>query len=271
MTIKLKTAKEVEKHPPGTCTAAQCRQEDTTGYAPGVAFPADKGKVFLCAKHREVLEAEHTAAAVPQDAPEPALTTDSGALEREGKEAGDVLAQVKQFAIVTQEDMDFADECLGDVKAKLKTLKKMREEATKPMNEALAKVRSWFKPAETFYSEAESVWKQKMAAFLAVQAKAQHDALLAVQAAHQTGDTQKVADAMIKAVVADVALPSKVSVIARWAFRVVNPLELPEEFLKIVPDMDAISAAVAAVPTTAAPAVIPGVEVFRDDTVVRRT
>lgn len=268
--MKLKTVKKDEERPSWICSVNTCKhEEDLTGYMPGVAFPASRGQVWLCPNHVKMLDEEHEMETrkEPIQEEDKIVKADTAELEKEGKEAEEILVMVQAFQIIKQEDMDFANECLGEVKSKLKYLKKMREEATKPMSEALDKVRSWFKPAETFYKKAEDVWKQKMAAFAIVQAEAQRKALEQVQEAHTTGDVQQVAEAMTKAVSADVVLPSKVSVIKRWAFQVEDISKVPEEFLKVIPDNEKIQATINAADGNLQ---ISGINIFRDDIVTRR-
>jgi hypothetical protein len=182
-------------------------------------------------------------------------------------EAGEILDLVKRFEITDQPAMDLADEALAEVKAKLKWLEKKRKAATGPMLEALEEIRSWFRPAETYYKEAEGVWKSKMSAFRQVQEVAQRKALQAVQAAHQAGDVTEVAAAMTRAVAADVVLPSSVSIRKRWVAVVYNWDKLPAEYWTRVPDLDKIQTAVE---LSEGQIEIPGVRVDRKDIVIQR-
>lgn len=187
-------------------------------------------------------------------------------LEAEGAEAGQILVLVKDFQITDQESMDFANEGLADVKAKIKWLETKRKEATSPMLQALEAVRSWFRPAEKFYGEAEKIWKSKMSAYAQVQDRAQAKALAEVQAAHQSCDVEEVAQAMTQAVKADVVLPSNISITKRWRHNVVAPDLVPRNMCS--PDPRKIQAAVDASEGAVA---IPGVAIFPDDVVTQRS
>ena len=187
------------------------------------------------------------------------------ALEKESAEAGEILALVKAYEITDQPSMDLANESLGEVKARLKWIEAKRKEATGPMLAALEAVRSWFRPAEQFYKDAERVWKDKIGAYFQVQAEAQARALAAVQSAHDAGDARAVAQAMTKAVSADVEMPRNVSVVKRWDFEIVHPDAVPRDMCG--PDPAKIRAAVN---LTDGAIEIPGVRIFRSDTVVQR-
>lgn len=188
-------------------------------------------------------------------------------LTQAATEAGEILDLVRRFEITDQPAMDLANEALSDVKAKLRWLEKKRKAATGPMLEALEEVRSWFRPAETYYKEAESLWKSKMSAFRLVQETAQRKALEAVQTAHQAGDVGEVARAMTRAVQADVVLPPNVSIRKRWCCTVTDIGLLPDEYWIKLPDLDKIQAAV---DISDGKIEIPGVRVERKDIVIQR-
>ena len=184
----------------------------------------------------------------------------------ESAEAQDVLTMVQKFEIVKQEDMDFANECLGEVKGKLKALEKMRKEATDPLNKALTTIRGWFKPAEKFYEQSEDVWKKKIGAFCLVQAQLQTEAMQKVEEAHAQSDVRGVAQALSVATQAEVTLPQNVSIIEKWDFEITDAAKIPFEFYSIDPSkIDVV------VKSQKGSTQIPGVRVFRNDTVVRRS
>jgi len=263
--------KQDKNRTPTTCDYARCScEEGLVGYGPGIVADSERGMINLCSKHAEEREREKEAArpaalAVVTPPAAPDSGADQQALMQEASEAKDILALVEKFEIVAQADMDFADSCLGEVKGKLKTLKAMREEATRPMNEALKKVRSWFAPAEDFYTRAEGIWKRKISAFQIVQAEAQRKALAAVQVAHAAGDTKAVAQAMTVAAQTQVELPKSLSVREAWAFEVINPDLVPREYCS--PDATKLRQAVGA---SKGQIEIPGVTVRREDVVVKR-
>lgn len=189
-----------------------------------------------------------------------------GDLEHEVQESKEVLEMVKEYQIVTQPDMDFANECLVEIKTKLKGLKARKEEATKPLNAALKVVRSWFSPVEDFYGQAEAIWKDKMGKWHLAEAEKQRQALAAVQAAHAAGDVQGVATAMATAAQATVEIPRNITVKEVWNFVVTDPAAVPREYCS--PDVAKIAAVVEALGDKAN---IPGVSVSLGTQVIARS
>lgn len=273
-----------KKIPEMACAASGCKEsEDLTGYAAGMAFDESLGNVFLCSTHIYELERERqTAPAKIVDADRPVrphderlasaiLATvpsgpdvDQAALVQEADEARDVLAMVKEFQIVAQGDMDFANECLADVKGKIRAYKAKKEEATKPLNAALKAIRGWFGPVEDFYGQAEDIWKAKIGAWTLAEAERQRQALEAVQVAHRAGDVAGVAQAMAIATQATVSVPTNVTVRAVWSFEVETPDLVPREYCS--PDDKKIRTMVMA--SDGAP--IPGVRIWKDTAVSQR-
>ena len=194
-------------------------------------------------------------------APDPALA-------KEADEAKEVRAMVQAYQIVTQADMDFADECVRDVKAKLKELEAKKKKATGHLNEALKEIRSWFAPAAEFYGQAEIIWKQKIGQWKIAEDEKQRQALAAVQEAHKTGDVQGVAAAMAVAAQATVEVPRNQTVRLVWRFAVESPELVPREFCS--PDDKKIAPVVEALGLAAAET-IPGIRVWKDaDVIVRQ-
>lgn len=254
------------------CNAARCAQDkDLVAYAPGVAFPKAEGQVTLCPDHVARRDKERAAEA-PADkaiAAAPAMFEAQDKMEAElateARDAKEILAMVRSFQVNGQEDINFANGCLGDVKDKLKELKSKREEATRPMNAALKAIRGWFKPAEEFYTEAEGIWKEKIRDGLSALEARQRAALNAAAEAHQAGDLSSVTEAMVVASQATASAPANVSIVRHWTFTITDEALIPREYL--TPDLQKIGAVVRAMGDQAN---IPGVRADRDDTVVRR-
>ena len=299
--MKLKAKKKTEPRALDVCQASRCKQtEDLVSFAAGARFPIEDGEVVLCDRHRKMSEplinnenavmnilasesSMSSAAVIPADQTnylpdgtmtgferiEPRYPTtgkdemDEARLAGEAEEAKAILTMVNEFQIVTQEDMEFANECLGDVKGKLKELKKEREGVTKPLNAALTKVRGWFKPVETFYKEAEKGWKDRIVAWTLAQAEAQRQALEVVQEAHARGDVTAVAQAMTAASEATAELPDNVTVQERWIVEITDNFAVPSDYWS--PDIKKIQDAVAGGIRE-----IPGCNIYREDIVTRR-
>jgi hypothetical protein len=249
------------------CHAARCQKDDDlVAYAPGVAFPKEEGQVTLCPEHVKRRDKEKEADEGPQALSakdtEKALQT---ALAAEATEAGEVLGMVKSFRVECQSDVDFANDALGEVKAKLKDLKAKKERATQPLNAALKAIRGWFKPAEEFYAECEELWKLKIRDGMKALEAAQLRALAAASAAHESNDLDLMAESMAQASFATAELPANVSIVERWTWKVLDESLVPREYLML--DEAKIGAVVRAMKGAAR---IPGIETVPDDIVVRR-
>jgi len=255
------------------CNAARCSQDkELVAYAPGVAFSKEEGGVTLCPAHAEKRDEERAsngaAASVPT--PPPATHQEPNealqqSLAAEAKDAKEILAMVRAYRIEGQADVNFANECLGEVKIKLKEIKAKREEATLPMNAALKAIRGWFKPAVDFYAEAEAIWKERILEGLDRLADMQRRALDAAAEAHREGDLTAVTEAMSVASQATIEAPANVSVVERWSWRITDAALIPREYL--CPDEAKISGVVQAMKRDTT---IPGIEAYPDNTLTRR-
>lgn len=67
--------------------------------------------------------------------------------------------------IKTKEDLVPATELLGKIKSVGKIIKDKKEGMTKPINEALKNIRSFFSPVELQFNNAETIVKRKMEIF----------------------------------------------------------------------------------------------------------
>lgn len=190
---------------------------------------------------------------------------DTVQLAVEVEEAKDVLVMVKEFQIVNQPDMNFANECLVDVKGRLEHYEVEKKRATAPMNEALKVVRGWFKPLEDFYGQAEDIWKDKIGTWHLAEAERQRQALAAVQQAHKAGDVQGVATAMAVAAQSTIETPTNLTVKEVWKFTVTDPAAVPREYCS--PDANKIKAVVEALGDKAN---IPGVSVSLGTSIIAR-
>lgn len=272
--LKLKKLKKDEEYPTDKCSASRCKAPPTVFHPPGPRWPV---AVALCAKHQQALEADASASAVKSSValvPDPvseegtALIPEDDtqqSLAQEAEDAKDALAMIQEFEIAEQADYDFANEALGDAKSSWKALETRKKKATGPLNQSLKEIRSWFKPAQDFYAQAERLLKGKLAEAHRKAREEQDRALREAQEAHQTGDVEAVREALVQSQAVEIAQADNVSVIASWDFEIVDVKLLPREYL--IPDEKAIRGVVKSLGGEAA---IPGVRVFTKDTVVRR-
>src|SRR3990167_4428986 len=75
--------------------------------------------------------------------------------------APDVAALI-QMPLDSDEDRAFLTGALQDLKTQAKVIEAKKEEATKPLNEALKAVRAWFKPVEELLKRVETEGKRKI-------------------------------------------------------------------------------------------------------------
>jgi hypothetical protein len=276
--MRLKRIKKDEAHNLDMCAVSRCRQQAELVYDIGVAWPAKEGKVGLCGRHAEARELERTqeAADAPPPAPEPegefpvaplmdiAVRKDA---ELEAAEAEETLQMLRDMPVAGQADIDFANECLGDVKGKVKRLKKIRTETTKPLRDVLDTMRGWFASPLALYEQAEQILKSKIRDgmdSLEAQRTAQ---IAAASQAHQQGDLQAVQALVGAANAAEVHQPDNVTRTEHYAFRVDAPDLVPRELCS--PDERKIRAYLS-IHKAAAIGAVAGVTVWREDIIGRR-
>ncbi|MBW2672104.1 MAG: hypothetical protein JRD89_01645 [Deltaproteobacteria bacterium] len=241
----------------------------------GAFFPLDKGVIPLCWPHD--FEAQHLALGLQETAPaalelpppeviptEEIPSPEAMALEK-AEFAKEELVGIKSLEIDSQEDLDFANEILAEVKKKFKEIDAEEKGVTQPINASLKKIRDWFRPAKTAYTEAEKILKSKILAGIeAIQAR-QDAALLALQEAHKEQNVAATASALAVVQESAIEQPSNVSVIKKWAYRVVDFALVPREYCAPSPEL--LKAAVKASDGTIK---IPGVEIFEESTLSQR-
>ncbi len=179
-------------------------------------------------------------------------------------EARDIAASVKLFVILTQEDLDLANDTTKDVKRKFKDTEERRTSITKPINEGLRRVNAVFKPLLDQYSQSESLLKQKVAAGLKYLQAEQTRKLQEVAVLSQAGDMVG-AKAMLLST-PDAALPSGTSIREILKYKVVDISKVPDEYLLLVVNDAAVQVALASGAKE-----IPGIEIYTEDSVTTRT
>lgn len=272
--IKLKRLKKDADYPKSQCAASGCKRKSSVMHGPGTTFPKEYGLVPLCDVHNDTAEAEdqppkEPEAKEPEGKEQPAALIPGAAVQAEllaeASEAKEVLDMVRKYEIDGQEDYDFANEALGDVKAAWKDLDAKQKKVTKPLNDVLKEVRGWFKPAKDFYSQAEALWKSKILDAHKRAEEEQDKALRAAQEAHQSGDVEAVREAMVRSNVSEIQQASNVTLSKSWDFEIVDAGKIPREYL--IPDVKAISGVIKSLGDRAN---IPGIRVFEKTSVIRR-
>lgn len=234
------------KSRPDRCSASFCVVTDdlTT-----VDFPG-RGPEPLCPIHLQEHNVTETAivpASVQQEA------------TNEAVDAADALVSIRTFEIVDNDTLDFAAEILAEVKGKNNRLEEMKQTATKPMNDALKAVRSWFAPAQNHYAEAEQIIKGKIAAY---HREVEARRLAALVKIDDAADSKTITVALGELGAAQKPVTKGVSVTEVWAFEITDPALLPREYL--MPDEVKIRK------VSLAGIEIPGVRRFKESRVASR-
>lgn len=170
--------------------------------------------------------------------------------------ATDMLEQLRQVQLSSQEELEEAGELLTEVKRRAKVLESARKEITTPMLAAKKKVDDLFRPPLKLLEECEAVLKAKVQVYM----REQEAAVLA-----SIGELQAHSETL--APVELPALPSNMSERRVWTIEVEHPELVPREFLMV--DEAKIMALIKAV--GGENVVIPGVKVFQERQLAVRT
>lgn len=189
--------------------------------------------------------------------PNTALATEIAAEATMATSARDSL---RELPVSTPAQIALASELLVDVKGRYKVLEERLQEITKPLNAGLKSVRDLFRPPMDAYTEAENILKRKIADAHAAIAAENQRAMLAAQAALQSGDVRGAA-------LATTTMQERVEVPGVrtqevLTYRVVDARLVPREFLMV--DDRAVRAHIAAYGERP----IPGIVIEKDLRVV---
>lgn len=170
-------------------------------------------------------------------------TTSLAVLKAEEVEARSIRQEFEALSITSQEDIEFANDLLRDVKAKWDALEERRTRITGPLNKSLRETNALFQPALKLLSECERVLKNKVAVGIKELQRIQTESLRLIAQQSRSGDLVAARATMLR--MPDARLPEKTNVREKLDFEVVNLVEVPEEFLSIVVNVEAVEAALA--------------------------
>ncbi len=190
------------------------------------------------------------------------LKTQLGNLQQEAMEAQEALQLVNDFVVRDQSDADFAQECLIQSKSEWQRLDDMEKRATRPMLESIEEVRSWYRPAKTFYRSCEELWKAKLKDAQQLFDTLQLQALRVAEKAAKAGDAAKVNLALIEASEAPLHLNKGVSIVDKWTWELIDIEKVPRTFLTL--DEKAVTQAVRHLKDKTN---IPGIRVYNEKSV----
>lgn len=154
----------------------------------------------------------------------------------------DIQAQVlvdtlRNSEISSDSEYEAAGALVKQVKVRMKELQAVKDGITKPIRESLAATQALFKPVEERYEEAESLLKDKIAAYLKVREERNRAEL---QAAVEADDISTVVELAGKAVPAQQGISTRTI----YDAEVIDAAAVPAEYLQ--PDINKIRAVVRA-------------------------
>lgn len=240
----------------GQCDAMRCTEAPSVE-ADGAAW--GRGIVRLCARHEEQARKAGMRAPGRADAEIVDVAPPEAEAAAATSEALAIVSEARAFEITTQDEIEFAAEVLGEIKAKAKALEDREKTITRPINDALKAARALFKPAREHLAEAESVIKRAIAAFHDATAERHRLAMAEASAAHAAGDTEGAALALATVATLDGVAGVRTSRV--WDFEITDPLAVPPVFT--VPDVVAIRAEMRRAVEMGIEPEIPGVRFFQ--------
>lgn len=179
-------------------------------------------------------------------------------------EAKEYLASVTLYTVTSQEDLDLLNETTKEIKRKSKDLEERRTSITQPINEGLRRVNAVFKTVSDPYSKCESQLKAKVAAGLRFLKEEQTRKLQEVAVLSQAGDMVGAKAVLLST--PDAALPTGTSIREIWKYKITDISLVPEQYLMLVVNDDAVCSAV-----QSGTRQIPGLEIYSEDSVTTRT
>jgi hypothetical protein len=179
----------------------------------------------------------------------------------EADEAKATLDVARDFSIDNDEDLEFANDILRDVKTKLKQLDLSKRKITDPLNQALKAARELFRPAEQHYASIEFELKKSIGKYHALLAERKREAIALLQAPTTPAPAAEEALATLRQ---EAPASSGVTVTTFWDFVVERPDMVPREYCSV--DMGTIRKGVADGVRD-----IPGVRIFENQRVAARS
>jgi hypothetical protein len=229
--MTLFTLRKIRKE--GVCDANRCKATETSNTF-GDLWGRESAK--LCSTHTAAAIA--FAEANPKHEPPklwlvPPVPVQHAALatELEGEQAlaKGQLDFIRSFEIKTQADLEEVAGWLREVKQRRIELETKEKGITAPMHTALQKVRDLFRPAKTFWADAEVILKAKISAQKILEAQNNAKAMRDAADAHAQGDPAATVAAIAQ--VKSTHDLEGIVVVSKWAYVIEDESLLPREFL----------------------------------------
>ena len=160
------------------------------------------------------------------DPTELALKAEADALQQH-------LAGFRAIVPDTQEIANYINTTLVEVKTRARALDVQEKSATKPINDALAVVRGWFRPAKNAYSELEAILKSKLGEWDRLLATQKAEQMAAAAAAFRATEPER-GLALMQAVPEGPSVAAGTSIRKVWKFEVIDPASVPRELCEPV-------------------------------------
>jgi hypothetical protein len=209
----------------GMCVAAGCQA--ITGLSLQM-HPMKAEPVLLCSVHASVVDVAPVRAEVVIEDPSAVDRGEITAIQTDAEASTSELATVD---VTDKDSLDFVAELLADVKGKAKRLEAMRKTATDPMNEALATVRGWFRPAETALAKLETALKGKISDYHVRLEQARAAAAAQINDSATAQEMQTGLNALGAAQNPD--LPATLQMRTKWVAELVDASLVPDNYWMI--------------------------------------
>lgn len=179
-----------------------------------------------------------------------------------------LLAGAQTLTIDNAEQLESVSGFARHVSTKRKEIDAERKAVTQPLNAAVKRINSWFKPALDTLQATEDHCRKLIGGYHLRQQEEQERQFKAAQTAMVEGDVGGASDALAAS---SAAAPAKaVGTAARVVWRAVvrDPMQVPRQYLTV--NQSALDAVARSIPKGETPTPIPGVEFVKDTTVTLR-
>lgn len=202
----------------------------------------------------EIVSSGETESLAIPAAPPPVLGVEVAAIEHQMQRLDPVANQAQ---------LDRYNQYLVASKQRAKDLDAELKGMTSHLNEALTRIRGWFRPAVKAHEQFQNEVKRRIADYMLAQEAAQIRQLEAAKVSFEAGN-EAAADAMVEIINSRPTLAAGTSAKTVWKCEITDPAAVPREYC--APDEALIRAAV-----KAGARGIPGVRIYEDKQFVVHT
>ncbi len=182
-------------------------------------------------------------------------------------ETDGLKARCTDLDVYSEETYAEAAREVQKVKALAKAIDAEKRSVTKPLNDALTRIRGWFRPVETGLAECAGILNGKILEYQQAIAETNAEALDSARTAVDAGDNEAASEAL--ATIQEDVRAEGVTITERWDFRVCNIGMVPTEYLTI--DTAKVRAEMREQVKDGREPCIPGITFFKQQGVMVRT